>query len=72
MLFFTKSFKMYFSFILGIDIPTGFIGNVGITRMYFKKLPQPYSECVDNIQDYDSVFTKILSQSKYKYRLSLI
>ena len=31
----------------GIDLVPGSLTNIGINKMHFSKLPQPYNECVD-------------------------
>ena len=51
----------------GINIPTGLSTEVKLSRMFFEKLPNPYSDCQD-LTGYDSVLYKAIMDMNLTYR----
>jgi hypothetical protein len=45
----------------GRDVASGYLSNIGLTRSFFNKLNQPYSDCISNTSDpnsFNSIFYK--------------
>ena len=53
----------------GISAPTGFITNIAVSRVFTQKMPRPYSECEDAIeQKLDLPLVQSLANTQYNYR----
>ncbi len=54
----------------GFDISVGAMNTVSLSNTYNQKLPKPYSDCVDEIASYGSVFTEEFAKRKIEYTKS--
>ena len=52
----------------GIDVSTGTYANIAIRRTHVEKLPDPFTECNQNIENFNSNLTRYLLSTGYKYR----
>jgi hypothetical protein len=54
----------------GFDVEVGKITNIAINRVFTKKAPKPFRNCVTNIEAYNSVFRNFFVAKKWTYRQS--
>ena len=52
----------------GIDISTGLETNVILNRLFIYKKETPYSDCISEIEDFESDLLKLIINSGYAYR----
>lgn len=54
----------------GFDVALDFKTNVAVSRVFSKRLSSPYSGCVDNIEAFDSIFTRVFQDNHISYSQS--
>ncbi len=55
------------TFFEGFDVSVGAMNNIFLSKTYSKRLPKPYSDCVDDIANYGSVFTNEFTKRNIEY-----
>ena len=58
------------TFYTGFDVAVNAETNVAINRVFSSRMPSPYSDCVEKIDSYESVFTQFFIQNKLAYSRS--
>ena len=54
----------------GIDAPAGKSTNIAIKREFSNKLEKPYSDCVEDLEAYDSKYYRMMRNAKFAYQQS--
>jgi hypothetical protein len=57
-----------FVLLKGLVAPVGEATAIAIDRVIDQKLPEPYSSCVGDIENYNSKLTKLLIKEGYAYQ----
>jgi hypothetical protein len=54
----------------GVDVAAGFKTQILMKKTYSTRLPQPFSDCIEDIQHYGSVFTDFFAANSLQYTKS--
>jgi hypothetical protein len=52
----------------GFAVPIGTQTEIAVNRQYVEKMPKPYSDCISDIESFNSVFTKHFVKNNITYR----
>ena len=58
------------SYFEGFDAAVDHMVDVKVQRIYTERLPDPYSNCVEDISNFGSIFTETFSEKNLTYRQS--
>ena len=53
----------------GIDVSTGQQTNIAVSRTFIERLPPPYNDCIEELDETTSARNKILAALKEEYKL---